>query len=60
METMDAKNTIESIIEMLEGHLDDICKAGLSEEGTDSLLHRPSYVLNMLRFFNEQQKAQES
>ena len=60
METMDDKNRIEAVIEMLEEHLNDICAIGLSEEGTDSLLHRPSYALNMLRFFNEQQKTQKS
>ena len=55
-----AKDEVFELTEMLEEHLDDICKAGLSEEETDSLLHKPSYVLNMLGVSNEQHRIEKT
>ena len=48
------------IIGMLEEHLNEICALGLSEEETDSLLHKPTSILYMLKRSNDQQKTQES
>ena len=50
----------ELIIGMLEEHLNEICTLGLSEEETDSLLHKPTSVLYMLKFSNDKQKIQKS